>query len=400
MSSTAEKHKIGLAIATIVGMNAMIGSGVFAVPSALASNVGPAGILTYAFVIVAVWCMGTSIARLAKLYPEEGSFYTYSKQWGGHFLGLLSAGSYLIGLFIAMGLLSQTAGLYLHKYLSFFSPYTWGMLTLFTLTFLNTLGVVLSEAGQMVLICTTVFPLLATIILCLTKADFSHLQPFMPYGVISIFSAAKAVIFGFFGFECAASLFTVVKNPEKNVSRALTLAIVLVSILYLLFVASLILAVPLHYLSLQMPLSEILETIFPHNKWLIFGIHVSILSAIIGTIHSMIWSSSALLISYLRKFKTLFIQQLFEKNLMNQKNAVLFVGVCILISFLTLKNIDLFFSFTALFIIFAFATSMITLLTLKKEWQSKENIKTVIGLITAGVIFCFALKGIIDNLYS
>ncbi len=74
--STNQTQKIGLAVATIVGMNAMIGAGIFAVPAALASHVGPAGIITYAFVILAVWFMGSSIARLAQLFPQEGSFYT------------------------------------------------------------------------------------------------------------------------------------------------------------------------------------------------------------------------------------------------------------------------------------------------------------------------------------
>ena len=200
--SSSSQSKISLAVATIVGMNAMIGAGIFAVPAALASNVGPAGILTFAFVIIAVWLMGSSMARVAQLYPQEGSFYTYAKQWGGHAMGLIAAGSYMIGLLIAMGLLAQVAGSYLHGYFPVFSSFGWGMIVLALLSFLNMLGVVLSEVGQLILICTTVFPLIATSLLCLTKADFSNLQPFMPYGLTNIFAATKAVIFGFFGFEC------------------------------------------------------------------------------------------------------------------------------------------------------------------------------------------------------
>ncbi|MGE0207406.1 MAG: amino acid permease, partial [Candidatus Babeliales bacterium] len=127
--STSSK-KISLATATIVGMNAMIGAGIFAVPTALASNVGPAGILTFTFVIIAVWFMGSSMARLAQLFPQEGSFYIYAKQWSGHIGGLIAAGSYLVGLLIAMGLLTQEAGGNLHDYLPFFSAFTWSIITL------------------------------------------------------------------------------------------------------------------------------------------------------------------------------------------------------------------------------------------------------------------------------
>lgn len=390
--------KIGLAVATIVGMNAMIGAGIFSIPAALASYVGPAGIVTFAFVIISVWCMGTSIARVAQLYPQEGSFYTYAKQWGGHTLGLLSAGSYLIGLLIAMGLLAQIAGAYLHVPFPQLSAYTWGILVLFSLTLLNMFGVVLSEAGQMILICTTVFPLITTTIMCFTKANINNLFPFMPYGLTNVFAATRAVIFGFFGFECAASLFAIVKNPEKNVSRALTLAISIVGSIYLLFVISLILAVPLSLFSAHVPLSESLRILFPNNTWIITCIHISILSAIIGTIHSMIWSASALIISYLKQFKSAFVRNV-SKNI-TQQHAVFLVGIFIFLSFLLLKNINLFFSFTAAFLIFAFASSIATLFAIPEEWRSGRIIRAIVGLLTAGVIMYFAIEGIVLSLWS
>lgn len=401
MSHHTHTPKIGLAVATIVGMNAMIGAGIFSVPAALASNVGPAGIITYAFVIIAVWCMGTSFARLAQLFPEEGSFYVYAKQWGGHAMGLIAAGSYLIGLMIAMGLLAQVAGIYLHDYFAHYvalSQFSWGAIVLLLLTALNMYGVKLSEIGQIILICLTVFPLITITLLCLTKADFNNLYPFMPFGLQNIFAATRAVIFGFFGFECASSLFSIVKNPEKNVSKALTLAILFVGSLYMLFVCSLILAVPLKYFSITEALPKTLAVVFPNNKWLLTSIYISILSAVLGTLHSMIWSASALIIAYLKRFKCSAIHSLAHSKWLTQSTAVFFLGCCIFVSFATLKNIDLFFSLTSIFIVFALSASIITLLTLKKEWQSGNNIKAVIGLLTAAVILYFAIEGLLNNL--
>lgn len=392
-----EPKKIGVTVATIVGMNAMIGSGIFVVPAALASHVGPAGIITYAFVIVAVWCLGTSIARLAQLYPQEGSFYLYAKQWGGHIAGLLAAGFYLIGLLIAMGLLAQSAGIYLVKFLPFLSAKLWGIIILIALTILNMYGVILSETGQLILICTTILPLIITTILCFSKAQISNLIPFAPYGYTNILAATKAVIFGFFGFECAASLFNLVEYPEKNVSRALTLSITLVGILYLLFVMSLILAIPTAYFSSDIPLPETLHILFPNYTWIILLIHCSILSAILGTIHSMIWSSSELLVSYIRQFRSSF-SKTYIAPYVTQRIAVLFVGASITTTCLVFNNVDLFFNCTALFIVSAFVLSIITLLVLPQEWHSGRNNKTIIGLLAASIIFYFALEGIIANM--
>jgi len=387
-------EKIGLATATIVGMNAMIGAGIFSVPAALGSSVGPAGIVTYLFVIIAVWFMGSSMARLAQLYPEEGSFYTYASQWGGHITGLLSAGSYLIGLIIAMGLLTQMAGQNLHEAFPHVSAHTWGLVVLIALVILNIVGVTLSKIGQLVLICCTVFPILMTTIIGFMHGSSANLTPFLPYGFTHLFTATNAVIFGFFGFECAASLFSVVENPQENVPKALRYSIILVGLLYLGFVGSIIYALPLSYFTdPAISLRSLLAHIVPHHPWLLRLIHYSVLSAILGTVHSMIWGSSTLLVAYYKKFKSPILQHL---NLTNRW-AVIIIGFSIFITFSLLKNISIFFNLTSIFLIFAFVTSMISLLTLSEEWKTGQNIKTILGMITAFLIFYFALYGLLSS---
>lgn len=383
--------KIGVTTATIIGMNAMIGAGIFTAPAAIGAYVGPAGIIAYLFVIVAVWFIAQSLARVAARFPEEGSFYAYAKKWGGHGIGLIAGYSYFIGLLIAMGLLAQVAGNYLHE--PFFPSVdvtTLGFCALIALVLLNMFGVVLSELGQQILICTTTFPLILTTIMCFMKADPANLTPFAPYGLRNIFQATRAVIFGFFGFECASSLFSIVENPKKNVPRALTYSIGIVGVLYLLFVASIILSTPLALLSdPRIALPIVLQSLFPTNTWLLTAIHISILSAVVGTIHSMIWSSSVLMVSLLKQIHGIRISQRF---------AVLIVGFFISLSFFFLKNIDLFFSLTAIFLILAFSLSIITLLTIKEEWKSGRNFITIGGLITAAIIFYFAAEGVIEQL--
>lgn len=393
-----KQNKIGLLTATVVGMNAMIGAGIFSVPAALGSHVGPAGIISYAFVIVAVWFLGQSFARLAQLYPEEGSFYVYASKWGGHIMGLLSAGAYLTGLIIAMGLLLQISGIYLHVNFPEYSSTTLSIITLIALTILNIVGVHLSRSAQMILIACTVFPIIATTIICFMYGSINNYFPFMPYGATNILAATQAVIFGFFGFESAASLFNIVNKPEKNVPRALILSITLVGLLYILFVGSIIYAIPLKLLSANIPLTESLKMIFPRIPWLINLIHISILSAIIGTIHSMIWSSSELLLAYLNKLGIAKLSNLIKRKIITQRWMVLLICLASSSTLLLLKDIDLFFSLTASFVVFAFVTSLVTLLTLKSEWKSKQNIKTIIGLMTALLIFYFAIVGIINAL--
>ena len=391
----ASENKIGVVTATIVAMNAMIGAGIFSVPAALGAAVGPAGLITYLFVIIAVWCMGSAMAQLAKNYPQEGSFYTYARQWGGHYVGLIAASLYLIGMIIAMGHLIQTIGAYLLHYFPSLSEFSLGLLALIFLTVLNMVGVHLSQAGQMILICTTIFPLLTIIGICLTHGSIANYTPFTPYGWHSVFSATRIVIFGFFGFESAASLYTRVENPERNVPRALVTSIVLVGILYTLFVGAIIFAVPLNlFLVEKRPLSEILSSLFQHG-WLLELIHAAILSAVLGTVHSMIWASGELFTALVRQTST-GTKQKKLKQLATPQNAVLTIATLILGVYLTLGDPNIFFNLTALFMMCAFGLAMTTLVFDAKRSSTFDKAKTYIGLATAVAIFYFAAENIVE----
>lgn len=384
----ASQQKIGITMATIVGMNAMIGAGIFAVPSKLQMYVGPAGLLSFAFVIVAVWFMALSIARVAQLYPQEGAFYTYAYQWGGHTVGLLAATTYLIGLVIALGLLTRIIGIYLQGYFPDYSPELLGITIVTLLILLNLAGAVLNKIGQIILIIFTILPLAVITLLCLSKATLQNLVPFAPYGFKHILTATQAVIFGFFGFEAIPSLFKIVEKPEKNVPRAITYSIIIVGIIYLTFVASIILALPRTlFTSASIPLSDVLLSVFPNYTWLVHGIRVAIIITIAGTIHSMIWALSNLMVSCLHKTENF-------KNVLTQKSAVVVIGLGIAVACLTLKSIDLLFNLTALFIVFTYASAIVVLLV-KPENRSPYNVAiATCGLLTAAIIFTCAFAGI------
>lgn len=389
--STGPSDKIGVSTATIVGMNAMIGAGIFALPFMLATSVGPAGILSLAFVAGAVWFMAQSFARVAQLYPQEGSFYTYARQWGGHTAGIAASGSYILGLLIAMGLLAHSAGDHLAHSFPLYTAKTWGLITLGGLTLLNMMGVSLSELGQQILIVCTVFPLIGTTAMCLTKANLANLTPFAPKGAMSILDATRYAAFGFFGFEASASLFSIIENPEKNLPRALTYSLIAVATLYLAFVAALILAVPLHlFAEYPGPVANSLSHVFPNQKWVLTAIHISSLSAILGTLHSMIWASGALLLSFIKKLRLETTQRLVAHGVLNGTTSVLLIGLGIYTSFANLEN-KMFFNFTALFLLIAYCLSMATLFTLKKEWESGQNYITLAGFACASLIAYFAI---------
>jgi amino acid transporter len=397
--SQDHKHKIGLSTAIAVCLNAMIGSGIFTAPAAIASYAGPAGILAFIFVGIAVWCLALSFARLAYLYPEPGSFYTYTKAWAGHSWGIIASIAYIIGLVTSMSMLTHVCSFYLSELTPVIHPRLLGLMVIVSLTILNLLGMVLSEVGQKILLFCTLFPLFAVISVCLFNMQPLDSITFAPHGFSHILEVTRIVIFGFFGFECASSLFGVVENPKKNVPLALSNSVLLVTCIYSLFVGTLLLAVPLSVLSNPtIPLSTILANVLPQYRWLTWCIHFSILSAIVGTLHSMIWSVSVFIHSLVHRIQYM---HFFLKNYSptaQYKVIVILLGTAISTVFLLFNNLDLFFSLAALCIVTSLCLSVIALLFLKDEWKSGRNIITLLALATASVILFFGGQGIVDVL--
>ncbi len=396
--STENSHKISVTTATIVGMNAMIGAGIFGITSLLASKVGAAGILTYLFAFFAVWFIAQSIARAAYLWPQEGSFYTYTRQWGGHYMGLVAAGTYFMGFIFAMTLLCRIIGEYLHNIFPALPAEVLGLITLMILVLLNMMGIVLSQIGQYILIACTLFPLFATTILCLTKINFTNLTPFMPHGIISIFQGSRIAIFGLFGFESVTTLFNIVESPEKNVPKALQYSLLIVGIIYLFFISSIILSIPLSVLSsnAHVTIPQALQFLFPDYTFIVHLINFAIISAMLGTVHSMIWAGSELLLSFGTITKSMYLRKLVATKVITQKTTVFICGLIIFISFRNIHNQDLFFTLTDIGLIFSYITTMIALLFQPSEWKSGQNVKTILGLSTACIIFGISVQKLVE----
>lgn len=379
-------------MATIIGLNAMIGAGIFGVPAGLISSVGPAGLITYSIVIVAVWIMALALARVAQRFPQEGAFYTYASQWGGHSAGIFASACYIIGLLIALGLLTRITGSYLLAYFPSVQPEILGVCALWGLTLLNMAGAVLSQAGQVILIILTLLPLIAITGLCLSNLTFSNLTPFAPHGLKNIFTAAKIVVFGFFGFEAIPSLCAAIENPEHNVPRAVTYSIILTGLMYFTFVASIMLGLPHDlFISAETPLAQVLLHVFPAYPWLMHAIHAAITITIMGTIHAMIWALSSLLVTLCTRITGI--------PFISARSALLLIGTAVTATCLVFTHIDLFFALTALFILSAYASAIAALFVRHPQQKASDRLLAWCGLATAALIALCALDTVIKSLF-
>lgn len=392
--SQAIGEKIDLKTAVIIGINTIVGAGIFSTTSLLGSKIGPAGIITFLLACIAVWFIAQSFARVAYLYPQEGSVYNYTKQWAGHRFATFTAFSYITGTLVAMGLLVKIASQYLHDLIPTISANIWSLVIITILTVLNIAGAKLSQIGQYILVIATMYPLVITTILCALNINLANLTPFMPGGFSSVISGTKVAIFGFFGFEGIASLFRIMNNPQESVPKALRLTLISVNIIYLVFIGSILLGIPQHIFvnNPNISIPQALLLIYPEHSYLVQSIGVSIIFSIIATVHAVIWTGSEFLLSITKSIQNKTIHNLVQKDYVNQKTMVLLSVSIITLACMLIRNLSLFFSLADIFILFAYISSISALLFIKEEWKSGQNYATILGLMCAITIFAIALQ--------
>lgn len=383
--------KISWITGTIVNINAMIGAGIFALPLVLI-KAGPSSLIVFLGVLAAVVCLALSLATVAGRLPA-GSLYEYAASWGGRRVGVAALFCYLSGLVVAMGLLTQVVGAYIAEFVQLCipsvvcSPLLCSFIALTLLVVVIMRGHAMPTWAQRLLIFATLTPIVVVTILGLRHAQWSNLLPFAPRSLETLFSAVKAAAFGFFGFECATSLAAQFQNPREDVPRAVVWSIFAVGFIYLMFIAAIMLAIPAASISAETEtLTQVLLLQFPRHPWLIHVIGAAIISAVLGTLHSMIWSSAALLVTTV-KTQAPAIR-------MTQSLSAVIIGVAIAIICSVVHNLDLFFSLTSLGIVSSYVLAIGNVLWAAPAASARERYIAYGGLFAAFIMILCALHGV------
>src|ERR671934_1182459 len=89
------KRSLGLSMATALVIGNMVGSGVFGLPSSLAST-GPISLLSWIFTGAGAILLALVFANLGRAYPQTGGPYAYARRAFGDFAGFWTACGYWI----------------------------------------------------------------------------------------------------------------------------------------------------------------------------------------------------------------------------------------------------------------------------------------------------------------
>lgn len=240
------------AVAILVGIT--IGSGIFRVPATIADAVGTPG----AFLLV--WVLGglitltgaLAIAELAAMFPRSGGILPYLHESWGAFPAFLAGWAELT--VIRASAVGGIATIFA-EYLSYFVPmsamgvrYT-AAGTIIVIATLNWIGVSYASAlmnvttilkyGALIGLTAFAFGAGDGVITNLTQSD-----PATVVGLSAIFTALVPVMWTYDGWSNLAAVGGEVKEPGRNLPRALIIGTVAIVVIYLLINAAYLFLVP------------------------------------------------------------------------------------------------------------------------------------------------------------
>ncbi|KQN69530.1 MULTISPECIES: amino acid permease [Duganella] len=238
----------------LMGIGAIVGTGIFVLTGTGAVTAGPA--LTLSFVVAAIACGFAALcyAEFASSVPVAGSIYTYTYAT----LGELAA--WMIGwdLLLEYGLASAAVSVGWSGYLqSLLASYGYqlpvaltaapgavpGVATIVNLPALAImlvltamLGWGVRESARMnnIMVAIKVGVVLLFIFVGAPHVKPDNWQPFMPYGYNGMLSAAALVFFAFIGFDAVTSAAEEVKRPERDLPIGIIGSLAVCTILYVI----------------------------------------------------------------------------------------------------------------------------------------------------------------------
>jgi APA family basic amino acid/polyamine antiporter len=257
--ATAEKkslhRSLGAFQLTMLGIGAIIGTGIFVLTAEAAQKAGPG--MMWSFVIAALVCVVAALcySELASMVPVAGSAYTYTYAVMGELLAWTVGWALILEYAVAasavsvgwsgyfVGLLAN-AGIHLPQALVV-GPYAGGIVNLPALvialmvTGLLLIGTTESARVNAVLVVIKVAALSLFIFLTLPMMQGENFDPFLPNGWfgemagLGAVGAAASIFFAYVGFDAVSTAAEETKNPQRNVPIGLIASLTICTLFYL-----------------------------------------------------------------------------------------------------------------------------------------------------------------------
>jgi amino acid transporter/nucleotide-binding universal stress UspA family protein len=257
---------LGLFEATMIGVGAMIGAGIFVLTGIAIGNAGPAAVIAFALNGVVTLFTALSYAELASAIPEAGGGYSYIKKVMPNSIAFMSGWMLWFAYIVACSLYAKGFGSY---FLEFFERYipsithhlinflgkdpTVAVLTVIIGILFMTVNIIGTHAtgkteniitmAKIVILSVFIF-FGAKQVLGASEVTVENFTPLFPLGFSGVLAAMGLTFIAFEGYDLIATVSEEVKEPRRTIPKAILLSLSITVVIYLLVVFSCIGAVP------------------------------------------------------------------------------------------------------------------------------------------------------------
>ena len=237
-------NKLGLMSIILLGVNAIIGTGIFLLPGKAAALVGVNSLWVIVFDALLVMSIALCFAEMGGMFNKNGGPYVYAKEAFGNFVGFevgfmkwaiatIAWSAMAVGFDTALGAVWEPASTEMGKNVI-------ATLIIVVLGIMNIMGVKISKIINNIVTIGKLLPLIFFILVGIFYVKGVNFVPMesVPDITQASFGAAALIIFyAFTGFESIAVAAEDMEKPERNVPKAIILVLTLVSIVYILIQA-------------------------------------------------------------------------------------------------------------------------------------------------------------------
>ncbi|HXW05233.1 MAG TPA: amino acid permease [Vicinamibacterales bacterium] len=238
---------------TLLGIGAIIGTGIFVLTGTAAANqAGPAIMLAYVAAGLACGFAALCYAEFASMIPVSGSAYTYAYATLGEIFAWMIGWDLILEY--AVGSMTVAVGWsgYFQRILAGFGIHlpAWmsaapatgvegalvnlpAMLIVLLITSLLVIGVRESARFNAAMVAVKLAAILFFIVVGFSYVKPENWSPFMPYGVQGIAAAAAVVFFAYIGFDAVSTTAEEARNPSRDMPIGIIASLLICTALYL-----------------------------------------------------------------------------------------------------------------------------------------------------------------------
>lgn len=281
-----------------IGIGQIIGSGIMVLTGITIALTGAGTPFAFILAAVLVTCPNMVLAVLGSAVPATGGMYTYvrdyiGKKTGFFYLALLVAGQLVLAMF------AITFATYAGDLIPGVNQtvVAFGILTLCYI--MNIMGVEMAAKLQNILVVGLVAAMALFVVFGLPKVDwsaFAGMDKIMPNGFISFLTGASLLTFATGGAEFLSELGGEMKNPGRDLPRAMIGSTLLVAVIYAFIGIVAAGVLPIDEVAGQ-SLSLVAKAIFPKPLYIFFIVGGGMF-AVASTLNATFtWCTKGLLIA-------------------------------------------------------------------------------------------------------